>query len=355
VDCNAQFQGLSRHPNLRPEIHDVHGGADPGAHPRCQRHARLLEHQDQEPDHRGRLSGRPEQSLGVSDIHDHSRQDNLPGIPNSGTLVYVSTPWANANSVKTDGIDLDIIWRQRATEWGRQRRNFNGRMYSTSSRRSPMARPSASRERRATMVYSAAGTPSDRMNLIVGWNQPNLTGTVRYVSDCRSIAFKGSEDGCLSLSTSRQSATCPRSPPSTCPRRTPAEGSGVRLDHQRLQPDRTVQPLGCVRNATSTTTMRFQEPAAPSSTWVCGTRSSSLGCWQSSKLDLPPTIARPSQLNARLRPSRQTGLHDAICRHVAWSLSLDSFLLVCNHAAASFSCGDGNRADYFRSRSDLQR
>ena len=44
--------------------------------------------------------------------------NNLPGIPNSGTVLSVSTPYQNANTVKTDGIDLDIIWKQSLKEYG---------------------------------------------------------------------------------------------------------------------------------------------------------------------------------------------------------------------------------------------
>ncbi len=44
--------------------------------------------------------------------------NNLPGVPNSGTILYVSTPYQNANTVKTDGIDLDVVWKWNLKEYG---------------------------------------------------------------------------------------------------------------------------------------------------------------------------------------------------------------------------------------------
>lgn len=129
--------------------------------------------------------------------------NDLPGIPNSGSLVYVTTPWANANSIKTDGIDLDIVWKLRPKEWGAFTTEFqwthifnftqtftDGQTFSYAGTQGNYG------------VSSGAGTPADRMNLIIGWNRGpwNLTGTVRYVSDYQSITWKGDEavDGCLS-------------------------------------------------------------------------------------------------------------------------------------------------------------
>ncbi len=129
--------------------------------------------------------------------------NNLAGVPNSGSLVYVTTPWANANSVKTDGIDLDILWKLRPKEWGALTTEFqwthifnftqtftDGQTFSYAGTQGNYG------------VSSGAGTPVDRMNLIVGWNRGawNMTGTVRYISDYQSIYWKGDEalDGCVS-------------------------------------------------------------------------------------------------------------------------------------------------------------
>jgi iron complex outermembrane recepter protein len=127
--------------------------------------------------------------------------NDLPGIPNSGTVLYVSTPFQNANKVQTDGVDLDVTWKQSLKEWGQlttevqwthvfnYKQTFaNGQTYNYVGTQGNYD------------VSSGSATPSDRLNLIVGWNQGpwNVTGTVRYVSDYQSITWQGSEDGCIS-------------------------------------------------------------------------------------------------------------------------------------------------------------
>jgi iron complex outermembrane receptor protein len=136
--------------------------------------------------------------------------DNLPGIPNSGTLLYVSTPSQNANSVKTDGIDLDIVWRQSLKEWGTLRtefqwtRVFNFKQTFANGQTFQYVGTQGNYD-----VSSGSATPEDRMNLIIGWTRGpwSVTGTLRYVSDYTSIPFEGAvvPDECLSL---LDSATC---------------------------------------------------------------------------------------------------------------------------------------------------
>ena len=127
--------------------------------------------------------------------------NNLPGIPNSGTLLYVQTPFQNANLVKTNGIDLDIVWRQSLRNYGTLTTEFqwthileyvqtlgNGQSFDYVGTLGNYD------------ISSAGGTPQDRGNLIIGWTRGpwNVTGTVRYVSDYQGIQFKGDDSGCLS-------------------------------------------------------------------------------------------------------------------------------------------------------------
>ena len=137
--------------------------------------------------------------------------NNLPGIPNSGTVLYVSTPFQNANTVKTDGIDLDIVWRQSLKEWGTLTTQyqwthiFNYSQTFANGETFKYAGTSGNYD-----VSSGSGTPEDRMNLIIGWTRGpwNVTGTVKYVSGYDEIPYQGlstdvnnhgADAGCLGL------------------------------------------------------------------------------------------------------------------------------------------------------------
>jgi iron complex outermembrane receptor protein len=127
----------------------------------------------------------------------------LPGIPNSGTLLYIQAPYQNANIVKTAGIDLDIVWKQSFQGWGTLTTEFQWtHVFKYQQTFSNGVSLNYVGTQGAYDVSSAAGTPADRMNLIVGWQRGpwNVTGTVRYVSDYTETPFKGAAipEGCLS-------------------------------------------------------------------------------------------------------------------------------------------------------------
>ncbi len=120
--------------------------------------------------------------------------NNLPGIPNSGTLLSVRTPFQNALQVRTDGIDLDTVWRQSLRDFGTLTTQVqwthvfsyvqtfaNGLSYEYVGTQGNYD------------VSSGSSTPSDRVNVIVGWQRGpwNVTGTVRYVSDYEEIPYQG--------------------------------------------------------------------------------------------------------------------------------------------------------------------
>jgi iron complex outermembrane receptor protein len=129
--------------------------------------------------------------------------NNLPGIPNSGTLLYVKTPYQNANKVKTDGIDVDILWKQSLHEWGTLTAEWQWtHVFKYEQTFANGVTLSFAGTQGNYDVSSGAGTPADRMNLIVGWARGpwNVTGTVRYVSDYMEIPYRGVPvpGGCLS-------------------------------------------------------------------------------------------------------------------------------------------------------------
>jgi iron complex outermembrane receptor protein len=130
--------------------------------------------------------------------------DNLPGIPNSGQVQAVMQPYQNAAKVWTDGFDLDLRYRWNLKEYGRVTPElqwthlFNYRQTLGNGQTYQYVGTQGNYD-----VSSAAGTPQDRANLIVPWDWGpwNVTGTVRYVSDFRSIYYEGAyeENGCIHI------------------------------------------------------------------------------------------------------------------------------------------------------------
>ncbi len=101
---------------------------------------------------------------------------------------------------------------------------------------------------------SAAGTPQDRINLIVGWNRGPLTvtGTVRYVSDYQSTYWlEAAADGAPPCISRLDGPDCHVASFTTLD--LSAQYTGwrnwqiLRVHHQRVQPPRAVQPRGRVR------------------------------------------------------------------------------------------------------------
>jgi iron complex outermembrane receptor protein len=128
--------------------------------------------------------------------------NNLPGIPNSGTVLYVSTPYQNANKVETDGVDLDVVWKQSLKEWGTLTTEFQWTHVFNYSQTFPSGEKLKYVGTQGNYdVSSGSATPEDRMNLIIGWTRGpwNVVGTIRYVSDYQSIPYQGvpTPDQCL--------------------------------------------------------------------------------------------------------------------------------------------------------------
>jgi iron complex outermembrane receptor protein len=129
--------------------------------------------------------------------------NDLPGIPNSGTLLYVQAPYQNANKVKTSGIDLDIVWKLGLNDWGALTTELQWtHVFDYEQTLSNGVTLSYAGTQGNYDVSSAAGTPADRMNIILGWQRGpwNVTGTVRYVSGYTEIPYRSAPvpDACLS-------------------------------------------------------------------------------------------------------------------------------------------------------------
>ncbi len=128
--------------------------------------------------------------------------NNLPGIPNSGQVLYVSTPYQNANTVKTDGIDLDIIGRYTpANNWGTFSAEFQWTHIFNYSQELAGIEYKYAGTNGNYDVSSAQGTPEDRWNLILGWTRGpwTVTGTVRYVSGYDEIPWESNSAAPISI------------------------------------------------------------------------------------------------------------------------------------------------------------
>jgi iron complex outermembrane receptor protein len=127
--------------------------------------------------------------------------NNLPGIPNSGTVLYVSTPYQNANTVKTDGIDLDVVWRWNMKDWGTLTTNFQWTHIFNYSQTLGGVEYKYGGTSGNYDVSSGSGTPEDRWNLILTWQRGPWTvaGTVRFVGSYDEIPWQGEPipDACL--------------------------------------------------------------------------------------------------------------------------------------------------------------
>lgn len=122
--------------------------------------------------------------------------NNLPGIPNSGTVLLINGAYQNVSSVTTDGIDFDLLWKYNTSNYGKYtaelqwthifefKRTLNGETIDYVDSHGP------------TSLSSSAGTPQDRFNIILGWNQGpwTATGTIRYVAPIPQLESKGEND-----------------------------------------------------------------------------------------------------------------------------------------------------------------
>ena len=128
--------------------------------------------------------------------------DPLPGVPNSGTVLAVSTPYQNANTVDTDGIDLSLRYRWNMKEYGTLTSQYDWTHVLNYKQQLGGINYQYVGTQGNYDVSSGSATPQDRMNFIFTWDKGpwSMTGTVRYVSDYQSIVYEGgyADSGCLS-------------------------------------------------------------------------------------------------------------------------------------------------------------
>ncbi|MCA6217476.1 TonB-dependent receptor [Ideonella sp. B7] len=126
--------------------------------------------------------------------------DELAGVPNSGTLLAVSTPYTNGPSTITGGFDLDVRQRFKIEAIGKFTASATWTHVNTFKRK--LADGTAFQYAGTygpTAMSSSSGNPKDKATFSLGWdNGPySLTGTVNYVSSIRNVEYAGDPNGCL--------------------------------------------------------------------------------------------------------------------------------------------------------------
>jgi iron complex outermembrane recepter protein len=119
--------------------------------------------------------------------------NDLPGIPNSGTVFAVSAPYINANQTKTNGVDLDL----------RQKFNFGGGNKLTAGliwtyvnkfeRTLPGIAPvDYAGTHGPTSLSGNGGTPRHKGSLDLAWDQANwgVATKINYVGSMKNVEFK---------------------------------------------------------------------------------------------------------------------------------------------------------------------
>jgi iron complex outermembrane receptor protein len=126
--------------------------------------------------------------------------NNLPGIPNSGTILMVQSPYRNSTYTKVKGLDLDVKQKVRLGDYGRAVLGMTWTHIATWARADS-----------ATSIVQYAGThgncdtsncigtPKDRISASASWdkNDWNVTATANYRSDMKNT-FTAADTVCAS-------------------------------------------------------------------------------------------------------------------------------------------------------------
>ena len=126
------------------------------------------------------------------------RADNdLPGTPNSGTLLAVSVDYVNANSTTVEGFDFDINQRFDMGRFGKLGLDLQWTRVSSFER----VEPDGTRFEYAGThgncdVTNCIGTPKDKVNFGATWDVGSfsMSGIVNYIGSFDNVAFEG--DAC---------------------------------------------------------------------------------------------------------------------------------------------------------------
>ncbi len=136
-------------------------------------------------------------AVAIAEGHVVRADNNLPGIPNSGTLLAVSVDYVNANSTTVEGFDFDINQRFDMGRFGKLGLDLQWTRVSSFER----IEPNGTRFEYAGThgncdVTNCIGTPKDKINFGATWDvgRFSMSGIVNYIGGFDNIAFEG--DAC---------------------------------------------------------------------------------------------------------------------------------------------------------------
>lgn len=126
------------------------------------------------------------------------RSDNdLPGIPNSGTLLAVSVDYINSASTTVRGLDFDINQRVDMGAYGKLEMDLQWTRINSFERDDGTGSVFQYAGTHGNCdVTNCIGTPKDRINFGVTWdmNRFSISGIANYIGSMDNVAFEG--DSC---------------------------------------------------------------------------------------------------------------------------------------------------------------
>ena len=123
------------------------------------------------------------------------RSDNdLPGIPNSGTLMAVSVDYINSASTTVRGFDFDIRQRVDMGNYGKLQMDLQWTRINSFERDDGAGAVFQYAGTHGNCdVTNCIGTPKDRFNLGVTWDMDrfSISGIANYIGSMDNVAFEG--------------------------------------------------------------------------------------------------------------------------------------------------------------------
>jgi len=120
--------------------------------------------------------------------------NNLPGIPNSGTVLAVSAPYINSASTTVRGTDVDVRYRFDLGQYGKATFEVNWIHISSFLREE---KDGTQRQFAGTHgncdVTNCIGTPKDKVNMVLSWDKGDwrAAGLVNYRGYMQNTAVYG--------------------------------------------------------------------------------------------------------------------------------------------------------------------
>jgi iron complex outermembrane receptor protein len=140
--------------------------------------------------------------------------NNLPGIPNSGSIIVAYAPFANLGGSKVAGVDVDVGYRWKIQDIGNFRTDLHWTRLTTWE---DITVDGTKRDFVGTHgncdVSNCAGTPRDKVNLSTTWETATvgMTATVNWRSSMKNVG-DNSDPTCLSLERLDGNTDCAKLP-----------------------------------------------------------------------------------------------------------------------------------------------